>query len=500
MFDFNMNQNRKPLTVRIFHIILFALYVFSTNTQADTPLNLPDLGDSSSAILSPEFERRLGQAFLSQVRKQANVITDPEIETYIRSIGYRLVSQSDNNTQAFTFFVINDPAINAFAAPGGIVGINSGVILNSDYESELAGVMAHEVTHVTQRHMAHSFEMQSKINIPMMAAMLGAILVATQNAEAGQAALVVVQGVAVQTQINFTNGNEEEADRIGMRLLSKAEFNPRGMPTFFEKLHKNSRYAANAPEFLRTHPLTANRISNARIRSETYPIDIKYQESRSFPFIKAKLTVMTSKDPLQTAAFFKKKLNEDKYGNDYLPTKYGYALAQTAAGNYDNAHEHLQSLLVKDPENISYLLATANLEVQRKNFSRALEIYTDMLNICPDYRPIVLSYTEALLQNRQPEKAKQILEKYGTYAEADLTYFEYLTRAEAEAGNPIESGMASAEYYYLSGETSVAISQLNQILRQRNPRPNYYQQEKLQARLVFFEQELKMERDMKLTR
>ena len=174
--------------------IFICLLVFASQLSAVSTLDLPDIGDSTGALLSPEYERRLGQAFLNHVRRHTPILDDPEVETYIQSIGYRLVSNSDNNIQQFTFFVINDPLINAFAAPGGIVGINAGVILNSATESELAGVMAHEIVHVTQKHMARGAEAQNRMSLPMMAALLGAILVATQNPEAGQAAIIAVQG------------------------------------------------------------------------------------------------------------------------------------------------------------------------------------------------------------------------------------------------------------------------------------------------------------------
>ena len=200
--------------------IFFLILIPSLYASAVTTLDLPNIGDSTGNILSPEFERRLGQAFLNQIRRQTDIIDDPEVETYIQSIGYRLVAQSDNSSQLFTFFAINDTAINAFAAPGGIVGINTGTIMNSETESELAGVIAHEIAHVTQRHMARSVEMSQRMSIPMMAAMLGAILIATQNSDAGVAAMSAVQGAVAQTQINFTRGNEEEADRVGMPITT----------------------------------------------------------------------------------------------------------------------------------------------------------------------------------------------------------------------------------------------------------------------------------------
>ncbi|MCZ6525912.1 MAG: M48 family metalloprotease [Gammaproteobacteria bacterium] len=482
------------------HILLLILIILSSTASSVTTLDLPDIGDSTGSILSPEFERRLGQAFLSQVRKQANIITDPEVETYIQSIGYRLVSHSDNNTQAFTFFVINDRSINAFAAPGGIVGINSGVILNASTESELAGVMAHEITHVTQKHMARSFEMQSKMSLPMMAAMLGAILIATQNPEAGQAALLAVQGGAVQAQINFTRGNEAEADRIGMQLLSRAGFNPRGMPGFFEKLQKNSRYASQAPEFLRTHPLTVNRIADARSRSESYPLDKKYQESINFEFIRSKLIVMAYKNPRDAVDFFQQKLETERFGDNFAALRYGYALALMEAGDYRQAGEYLRALLAQDKENISYMLATADLETRQGKYQQAFQIYEQAENIYPDYRPVILSYSKALLEARLPNRAIELLQKYGKFREPDLTYYEYLARAEAEAGNKVESSIAHSGWYYLSGETRVAIEQLRHVLRQRNPKPDYYQQERILARMDFLEQELQIEIDFKLVK
>ena len=482
----------------ITRILILGLLLCGGVQAGVSSLDLPDMGDSTGTILSPEFERRLGQAFLSQIRQQANIIVDPEIDTYIKSIGYRLVAQSDNNTQGFTFFMINDPMINAFAAPGGIVGINSGVILNSESESELAGVMAHEVVHVTQRHMARSVEMQQHMSIPMMAAMLGAILIATQNPEAGNAAMIAIQGGVMQSQINFTRSNEEESDRIGMQLLSRADFNPRGMYNFFEKLQQNSRYIGQAPEFLRTHPLTVSRIADARARAESIPPNLKYVESKSFPFIKAKLTVLSMKDPRQAVAFYRGRLEDENYIRDYVSNRYGYALALMEAGEYDQALQHMRALLATDRENVSFLLAAADLESRRGKFRESFGLFEEALHIYPDYAPVVMSYAETLLQSNQPELARDMLKEYGKFNEIDLRYYEFLARAEAEAGNPVESGIATAEYYYLSGRTDTAVAQMESLLRQNNPRPDYYQSERLHDRLSFLQRELRLEQDMKL--
>lgn len=478
--------------------ILLAFCLCASAAAEVTTLDLPDIGDSTGGFLSPEFERRLGQAFLSQVRKQADIVSDPEINTYIESIGYRLVSQSDNNEQQFTFFVINDALINAFAAPGGIVGINSGVILNAASESELAGVLAHEIAHVTQKHMARSVEMSQKMSIPMLAAMLGAILVATQNPEAGQAALMAVQGVSEQARINFTRTNEEEADRIGIQLLARSGFNPHGMADFFRKLQQNSRYFAQAPEFLRTHPLTTRRIADSQARAEAYSSIRGYDESQSFHLVKAKLVVKSHKTPEDAVELFSRRLANAGQERPADTDRYGYVIALTAAGQYALARQHIRRLLAGDQENTAYLLAAADIEVQQGNYDAAFNIFSEAEQLYPDYRPLVLTYANALLKAEQPYLARDKLRSYGKFQAPDITYYDYLARAEAESGNLIESSMAHAEYYFLTGETRVAIEQLKHLLRQKAPRPDYYQTERIQARLAYLEQELQIERDLKL--
>jgi predicted Zn-dependent protease len=202
--------------------------------------DLPDIGDPSGSAVSPEQERRLGEALLRQLRRGEYILNDPEAEAYVQSLGFRLAAQGTNVNQPFDFFLVQDPAINAFAAPGGFIGMHTGTILVAETESELAGVLAHEIAHVSQKHMARAFEQASQLSIPMAAAMLGAILLGTQNPQAGQAAIAAVAASNVQLQIDFTRANEEEADRIGMQLLSHAGFDPRGLPAFFERLHSPS--------------------------------------------------------------------------------------------------------------------------------------------------------------------------------------------------------------------------------------------------------------------
>jgi len=478
----------------------FCLTLLGLNANAVTTLDLPDIGESTEAILSPEYERRLGQAFLNQIRRQTNIIDDPEIETYIQSIGYRLVAQSDNSSRLFTFFVVDDSTINAFAAPGGIVGINTGTIINSETESELAGVMAHEIAHVTQRHMARSVEMSQKMSIPMMAAMLGAILIATQDSNAGAAALATIQGTMMQSQINFTRSNEEESDRIGMQLLQRADFNPRGMADFFEKLQTNSRYATQAPEFLRTHPLTTNRIADSLARIDRSIPFSSYQESRTYKLVRAKLIVKTFADPSLGVDYYADKLEREQASINTNIFKYGLALAYMQKREYQAAREIFNELLVAEENNASFLLARADLEVQEGNYNDAIAIYAKMKELFPDHRPLLLSYANTLLKAKKPEEAKDILEYYSRYHTPDITYFTYLSQAEAESGNMVNSTMANAEYYFITGETLVAIGLLKDLLHRNTPKLNYYQKEKILSRISQLEVELGMDRNLKLTR
>lgn len=478
---------------------LFAGLLSAPCFAETTTLDLPRIGDSTGSFFSPEYERRLGQAFLNHVRRQTDIIEDPEVETYVQSVGYRLVANSDNNTQAFTFFVVDDPLINAFAAPGGIVGINAGTIINSGSESELAGVVAHEIAHVTQKHMARSAEMQSQLSLPMMAALLGAILVATQSPDAGMAAITAIQGGMAQAQINFTRHNEEEADRVGMQLLERASFDPFGMPGFFEKLQKNSRYYAQAPEFLRSHPLTTNRIADSMSRAAAIPRKNRYEESGSYALVRAKLMVGTYRKPNEAVEYFRQELARVENVDPGGVLRYGLALALLEAKQYGQARDLLGGLLEEHPENSSFLLAAADLEARQNNFREAIRIYERTEKLYPDYRPLVLNFSGTLLQSGDPARARDLLKKYGKYAEPDLTYYDYLTRAESESGNPVEAGMANAEYYFLSGETRVAIERLRYIIQTQKPPPDYYQSERIRARLAYFEQELQIEIDLKLT-
>ena len=432
---------------------------------------------------------------MRSVRQHANIIEDPEVQSYIESIGYRLAANSDNNTLTFTFFVVDSPDINAFAAPGGVIGINSGTILNSRSESELAGVIAHEITHVTQRHMARQFERQGQYSLARTAAMLGAILLAIADPQAGAAALAVVTGVSIQTQINFTRANEEEADSVGIQLLARSGYDPNGMPDFFERLHQKSEYyRGNAPEFLRTHPLTTSRIAEAKARAARYK-PVNYTNTPGYELVKAKLEVNSYKNAKDAVKDFKYRLSITSL-EQRDPVRYGYVLALTNVGSYYLAREQLKALLAGDNENITYMLVAANIETEERNYDAALDIFHKAYQLYPDYRPLVFAYAKGLLDARQPNQARELLNHYHRLQDHDPEYYYLLSQAEAQSGSMANSGIAKAEYYYLTGDTRVAIDKL--IHTKRSNSLDYFQREIITAKISELEYELELEQDLQI--
>ena len=471
--------------------LLIPALVFAIEDQ-----NLPDIGDSSGSVVSPEFDRRLGNAFLREVRRSTPLVYDPEVEAYINSIGYRLATNSDNNRQLFTFFVIDNPMINAFAGPGGMIGINSGVILNSHNESELAAVVAHEIAHVTQRHLARTFERASQLSIPTAAALIGAILLGTQNPEAGAAAIQATLGLSTQAQINFTRENEKEADNIGMQLLASSGFDPKGMPGFFEKLQQGSKYyTGNAPEFLRTHPLTSSRIAESQARSEEYPI-VNAIDSDTYHLVHMKVLVHSFDKPKEAVTETLSLLQAAKTELDFKASRYGYALALQRNQQYDEARKQIIALLETDEHNSAYLLAAAKIESDAKRYENAIKIFKEAEKYYPNYRPLVLYHAKTLLDYEKPREARQLLLNYGRDNDSDITYLNLLSQAEAQAGYESESHIVKAEYYYLLGDTELAIGRLKLAASQDDL--DYYQKERIKARLIQFEYERELEKELEL--
>ncbi len=467
--------------------LLFVLLVHSSLAAVD----LPQMGDTSGTIISPEEERRLGEAFMRALRRSVKIIDDTESNEYIQSLGQQIVSHA-NHRGKFTFFLINAPSINAFAAPGGYIGIHTGLVLETQSESELASVIAHEIAHITQRHLPRAFEQASKLSLPTAAALVAALILGRNSSQATEAILATALAGSQQSQINFTRSNEKEADRIGMQLLTDAGFNPKGMPQFFSRLQKAYRfYENNLPEFLRTHPITLSRISDSANRAEQYPA-FKGKNLTSYDFFQARIRILSNPSSSDNVNYFRKKIRDNPKSR---PARYGYTLALTQNGKLNTALIEAQALVENDPENIAFILAKAQVLLMQAAYKTAIEQLQKALLLYPKHNALTFLYGEALIKNKNYETARRVLQSQLHYTKKNPNLYRLYARAAGEGGHAADSYQALSEYYYLIGDTSTAIQQL-QLAVNFNQGENFYQSVRINARI----RELKLEFEETLKR
>lgn len=434
-------------------ILLWPALTFATD--------LPDMGTSSSALVSSTTEKALGEAIMRKLQRQLDIIEDVEINNYFATIGKRLVSFSDQPDQPFHFFVVNSDKVNAFAMPGGFIGIHSGLILNTQDESELAAVLAHEIAHVTQRHLARTFEAMDKLSLPIAVATIVAIVasVATQNPDIGQAAVATMAAGGRQMYTHFTHTHEKEADRIGIQLLAKAGFDPLSMPSFFETLQSRTRYYRQGiPEFLRTHPITIDRIAEAKERAQRYPRK-PLVSAPSYQLMRARLRVLVEMDRLQLIKQLKRQLAEGRYRNE-LATRYALTLALLMEDQTEGVQTQIDWLFTHDGDRVVYRLQQAHLALLQTQVDKAMQHYEQALQIYPNNVLLSLDYAEKLLQNNNPKRAKVVLSTLSTQPNAH--YYQLLAQSYQLLGNKAEAHLALAEAFYLQGQTVLALGQLKQ--------------------------------------
>jgi len=421
-------------------------------------IDLPDMGDTSESVLSLAEENRLGAAFMRNLRGALSIVNDPEVESYINALGERLTSHSGSQ-QRFTFFVINDTAINAFAGPGGYIGINSGLIMTTETESELASVVAHEISHVTQRHLARAFESAKQSSLPTAAAIIAAIILASQDSQLGSAAIATALASSTQSRLNFTRHNEQEADRLGMALLASSDFDPQGMPTFFERLYRNNRGSeSQSIEFLRTHPLSLSRVSDTRNRAEQYPVPAK-RDQTNYLLIRTKLQVLSDGDGEKSIIHFKQQLENGSAQQQNI-ARYGYALSLAKTGKHDQAMKQMQTLMALDPDRIVYQIAAANIAYSAGDLEHAAMICEEKLKIYPHHHAFSSLYSAILIKQKKSTKASALLYEHLRRRPANPRLYQLLAQAEYLNNNQSASHEALAEYYYLTGLTHNGIEQL----------------------------------------
>ena len=473
----------KMRTKAIVLAILFYGYPAVFLADNSHKFDLPDMGDSSGTIISPAEEKELGEAFFRSLHAQVEINQDPEVQEYIQDIGGKLASNSDGSGLAFHFFVVTENEINAFAGPGGYIGVNSGLITLTDAESELASVMAHEIAHVTQRHLYRAAEAAGRMTVPTMAAMLAAILLGTQSPALGQAAIMAVMGSNVQFQIDFTRENEMEADRVGMQTLQSSHFDPRSMPTFFERMQQSTRYyGRDIPEFLRTHPVTASRISDTRGRADNYPYK-QYSDSLTYQLIKAKLRVVDTRDNAEAVNYFKSRLNQGT-SEQKTVAQYGLGLAALKAQRFNEAETAFQQLTKQFPEVPQYSAALARTALEAKNYPLAESRFQKLVEKFPENEAVRLEYIKALTRAGAYRDAKKQLAELSYETQKLPVYFALLAEVHSQLKEPAESHRYMAEYYYAMGQLHEAITQIR--LAQQSKTSNRYLTEILRDRYNFF--------------
>jgi len=371
--------------------------------------DLPSLGDASSAIVSPQQEHQLGRAWLGMLRGQVAQLSDPQLKDFVETTVYRLAETSQLQDRRLEFILINSKELNAFAAPGGIVGINGGLFLNAGSEAEYAAVLAHELAHLSQRHFARGVEAQQHMQVPVLAAMLTGIVMAAAGAgDAGIATIMGSQAAAIQEQQRFSRQNEQEADRIGVINLEKAGYDPRAMPNMFEKLARQYRFDAKPPEFLLDHPVTESRIADTRNRAEQEKVGGK-EDSVRYQLMRARVALFYEETPGISAKRFRAQLDENPKSEG---ARYGLALAQIKGGQLNEARETLKPLLAKDPNDITYNLAQIDLDITNNKIADAQQRADRMLTQYPDNYPLNQVRVDLLPSKTNQPMPKRRLKNY----------------------------------------------------------------------------------------
>lgn len=463
--------------------LLSALMALPPATIAAARDELPDLGRAGGSVISNNEEYQLGRMIMRQLRDSGALLEDPVVDAYVQQLGQRLASRAHEGEHRFTFFVVRDPQINAFALPGGFIGIHHGLLLAAKTESELASVLAHEIAHVTQRHIARMIESSGQTSLMATAAIVAAVIVGGvtgAGSDAIQAAMAVAQGAAIQSQINFTRGNEYEADRVGIDILARSGFDPNAMAAFFETLARyNSLAGRRIPDFLKTHPVTAERVAEARNRAALLA-GMSAPTAFDFDLVKAHTQVLTTELADQAIALFdtRRPANE----NDWSETdRYGYALALLEAGRAAEAWKHFEWLLQRRMQVTAYHIGLARAQMAAGDPALAMGTFERAIELFPRNLPLTLFYGEALIRNGEAKAAHRLLLDLVNNVDYTQAQVRLLALAASAAGDTADAHYYMSEVHVLGGNLQLAKQQLELALAA--PAVGEVQEARFRARL-----------------
>ncbi len=470
--------------------------VFVSGAGADD-IQLPDMGSPADAVLSKTTESQIGRAIMRDIRRSGAVVEDAQITEYINDIGHRIAAQTNDGDYEFTFFVVDDPNINAFALPGGYIGVHTGLIEATRNEDELAGVIAHEIAHVTQRHIARAVHANSRQSILTTALMLGAIILgaAGGGGDAVQGAMAVAQGTAAQQQINFTRNNEYEADRIGIGALADAGFDPHGMSSFFEVMSRQNITSPELrmPEFLRTHPVTTARIAEARTRAQAYA-RMQRSDSTNYGITRARIIVERFETPELAVDYYEQR----DEANQTDIEQYGQAVAYQRAGRYRDANRIFEALTEKDKKVIAYHIGLGQTQLALEDYAAGLATFDRALDLFPRNVPLVIEYGEQLIRLGRAKQAHTMLLDLMNNVPPTPEQVRLIARAANEAGDVAESYYYMSEYRLMTGDLIGGINFLRQALQL--PELQEIQRIRFEARIDFIREFMSEEQLKQLQR
>jgi predicted Zn-dependent protease len=441
---------------------------------------LPDLGGSGDLALSPQVERRLGESIVRDMRRDPQFIDDPEISEYLGTLGARLSQVTSGARHDFEFFAVRDASINAFALPGGFVGVHTGLMNAAESESELASVLAHEIAHVTQRHIARMLGQQKQMQIPVMAALAAAILLGRSRPDLAAGASAAVQAGAVSTQLSYSRDFERDADRVGLQALGAAGFDVRSMASFFEKMQRSQRVADDGtlPGYLRTHPVSTERIADAQNKVAGLPYK-QHLDSPEFHLVRAKLRA-ESGDARDTVSHFERAVRDKRYANE-AAARYGLVSALLRTRRADAAGAELGRLRAAGAGGPMIDTLEARVKQALGDRAGAAKLLADSRTRFPYSRPLLYAYIDALQEaGRHKEAAAALDEAVRSYA-SDPRLRNLQSRSYAALGRRLLQHQAQGEYYALQGSLTAAIEQL-QLARTAGD-GDFYQLSVLDARL-----------------